>query len=199
MAANCASPKVWPTKVPCPQGSCRCHLHPPRESGRMAACNGETMRRPLIALALLLGGCAGAGIEPAALGTPIETDSIDASEPARGALRKVQHKAVEEARGPLRAFLADKSADCSSPRLKEAVGKVTGIASALATAMRPDYAAMLEAGAAVLDVADAAKTRGCARDAKELYAFVVRTFPGLGFAELRQRATAGIKDLRAPG
>jgi hypothetical protein len=178
-------------------------LHALRESGRMAACDGETMRRPWIALALLLGGCAAAGIEPAALGTPIETDSIGASagagETARGALHRAQHQAVEEARRPLRAFLADKNADCSSPRLKEAVSKVTEMASALATAMRPDYRAMLEAGAAVLDVADGAKARGCARDAKELYAFVVRTFAGLGFAELRERATAGIKDLRARG
>jgi hypothetical protein len=130
------------------------------------------MRRPSIALALLLAGCAGAGIEPAALGTPIETDLIGpspgAAETAGGAMRKVQHKAVEAARRPLRAFLADKSADCSSPKLKEAVSKVTEMTSALATAMRPDYGAMLEAGAAVLDVADGAKSRGCARDAKEL-------------------------------
>ena len=56
-----------------------------------------------------------------------------------------------------------------------------------------------EAGAAVLEVADSANKRGCDRDAKELYDFVVRNFAGLGYAELRQRATAGIKRVRAKG
>ena len=65
--------------------------------------------------------------------------------------------------------------------------------------MRPDYPATLEAGSAVLDVADAATKRGCARHAKKLYDFVIRNFAGLGYAELRERATAGIKDLRTKG
>jgi len=161
------------------------------------------MRRSGIVLALLLGGCAGAAIEPAALKAPIERGSIappnHAAETAHSELHKVQQKAVEEARRPLRAFLADKSADCSSPNLKEAESKVRETVTVLAAAMRPDYLAMLEAGAAVLEVADSANKRGCDRDAKELYDFVVRNFAGLGYAELRQRATAGIKRVRAKG
>ena len=53
------------------------------------------MRWPGIVLALLIGGCAAAGIEPARLESPIQTGSIapppaDAGEAARGELRKVQ-------------------------------------------------------------------------------------------------------------
>ena len=154
-------------------------------------------------LALLLGGCASAGIEPAALEQPIQTGSVappaEAGEAARGELRKVQHKAVEEARRPVRAFLAEKSANCASPRLKEAVNKVTETATAVAATMKPEYSSMLEAGAAVLDVADGAKKRGCARDATELYDFVLRNFSGLGYAELRERATAGIREIKSNG
>jgi len=161
------------------------------------------MRRSGIVLALLLGGCAGVGVEPAALEAPTQTGSIvppiGTAETAHGEVHKVQYKAVEEARRPLRALLADKSADCSSPKLKEAVRNVRETTAALAAAMRPDYLAMLEAGAAVLDVADSANKRGCARDAKELYDFVVRRFSGLGYAELRERATTGIKSLRTKG
>jgi hypothetical protein len=100
--------------------------------------------------------------------------------------------------GPLRAFLADPGADCSAPKL-EAVRRVSDTASALAAAMRPDYAATLEVGAAMLDVADGAKKRGCSRHAKALYDFILRNFAGLGYAELRERATADLKDLRAKG
>src|SRR5262249_6446594 len=147
-----------------------------------------------------IGGCAAAGIETAA-DMPPQTGSIapptDATETAHSALRKAQHKAVEEALRPLRAFLADPAADCSSPKLQEAVRRVSDTASALTAAMRPDYGATLEAGAAVLDVADGAKKRGCTRHAKALYDFVVRNFAGLGYAELRERATSGLKDLHA--
>jgi len=160
------------------------------------------MRRPWIVLALLIGGCAGAGIETAA-DVPEQTGSIapptDAAATAHSALRKVQHKAVEEARRPLRAFLADPTAGCSSSKLQEAVRRVSDTASALTAAMRPDYNATLEAGAAVLDVADGANRRGCTGHAKALYDFVLRNFAGLGYAELRERATTGLKDLRAKG
>ena len=87
------------------------------------------MRRPWIALALLVAGCAGAGIETAALDPPLQTGSVapstEAADTAHGDLRKVQHKAVEEARRPLRAFLSDQSADCSSPKLQEAARRVS--------------------------------------------------------------------------
>src|SRR5205823_275678 len=121
---------------------------------------------------------------------PLQTGSIappaDPGEAARGELRKVQHKAVEEARRPVHAFLAEKSANCGSSKLKEAASKVTETAGAVASAMKPDYAAMLEAGAAVLDVADVAKKKGCGRDARELYDFVLEKFAGLGYAALRE-------------
>jgi hypothetical protein len=135
------------------------------------------------------------------LESSIQTGSIappvDAGEAARGELRKVQHKAVEEARRPVRAFLAEKGTNCGSVKLKEAVSKVTETAGAVAATMKPDYAAMLEAGAAVLDVADGAKKKGCGRDARELYDFVLKNFAGLGYAELRERATVGIRDLKS--
>jgi hypothetical protein len=162
-----------------------------------------TVRRLGIMLALLLGGCANADLEPVNLEQPLQTGSIshpsDPGEAARGELRKVQTKAVEEARRPVRAFLTEKSTDCSSPRLREAASKVTETATAVAAAMKPDYTAMLEAGAAVLDVADGAKKKGCTRDARELYEFVLRNFGGLGYAELRDRATAGIHEIKTKG
>jgi hypothetical protein len=161
------------------------------------------VRRLSIISALLLWGCANAGIEPAALDSQLQTGAItpptDAGEAARGEMRKVQHKAVEEARRPVRAFLAEKGTDCASPRLKEAVHKVIETAVAVASTMKPDYPAMLEAGAAALDVADGAKRKGCAHDARLLYDFVLTNFSGLGYAALRDRAGAGIRDLRAKG
>jgi hypothetical protein len=154
-----------------------------------------------IIVAVLLEGCANAGLESAALQQPVQTGSIaapvDAGVAARGELRKVQSKAVEEARRPARAFLAEKGANCSSPKLKEAASKVTDTASAMAATMRPDYATMLEAGAAVLDVADGARNKGCVREARELYDFVLRNFAGLGYAELRERAPVGIRELKS--
>ena len=159
------------------------------------------MRRLCITLALILGACANAGIEPAALESSVQTGSVaapaDAGEAARGEVRKVQHKAIEEARRPVKAFLADKGADCSSPRLKEAAGKVTETTIALAASMRPDYETMLDAGGAVLDVADGAKKKGCAQKARDLYEFVLKHFSGLGYAELRERATVGIRDVKS--
>jgi hypothetical protein len=151
--------------------------------------------------ALLLWGCANLGIEPAALDSQVQTGAIappvDAGEAGRGELRRVQHKAVEEARKPVQAFLAEKGTNCASPKLKEAVLKVTDTAVAMASTMKPEYAAMLEIGAAVLDTADGAKRKGCAREARTLYEFVLKNFAGLGYAELRDRATAGIKTLHA--
>jgi len=161
------------------------------------------VRRLWIMLALCLWGCANVGVEPAALDSQVQTGSIappvNPGEAARGELRKVQHKAVEEARGPVRAFLAEKGAGCASPKLKEAVSKVMETTVAVASTMKPEYGAMLEAGAAVLDVADGAKRKGCTRNARELYDFVLRNFAGIGYAALRERATVGIKDLRAHG
>jgi hypothetical protein len=158
------------------------------------------VHRLWIMLALLLGGCANAGIEAAGLEQPIQTGSIappvDAGEAARGELRQVQSKAVEEARRPVRAFLAEKGASCASPKLKEAAKKVTETAIAVGATMKPEYANMLDAGAAVLDVADGAKKKGCGREARELYDFVLKNFAGLGYAELRERATVGIREIK---
>lgn len=164
---------------------------------------GAIVRRLAIILTLLLCGCANVGVEPAALDSQMQTGAIpppaDAAETARGELRKVQHKAVEEARRPVQAFLAEKGSNCGSAKLKEAASKVTDTAVALASTMKPDYAAMLEAGTAVLDVADGAKRKGCARQARLLYEFVLGNFAGLGYAELRERATVGIRSLQAGG
>lgn len=161
------------------------------------------MRRLAILLTVLLCGCANVGLEPAALDSHVQTGAIappvDAADAAHGELRKVQHKAVEEARRPVRAFLAEKGANCRSAKLKEAVSKVTDTAIAVASTMKPDYAAMLEAGDAVLDVADGAKSKGCAHDARLLYEFVLKNFGGLGYAALRERATLGIRSVQAKG
>ena len=157
------------------------------------------MRRLSIIFALLVSGCANMGLETSAFNAPVETGSIapsaDAGEAARAQLSKSQQRAVDDARRPLRAFLAEKGKDCSSAKLKEAASKTTETASAMATSMRPDYEGMLAIGAAVLEVADAAKSKGCSRDAKALYDFVMKNFSGLGYAALRDRATTGMKEL----
>jgi len=159
------------------------------------------VRRLCIMLALIFGACANAGIEPAALESSVQTGSvaapIDAGEAARGEVRKVQNKAIEEARRPVNAYLADKSADCSSPRLREAASKVKETTIAFAASMRPDYETMLAAGGAVLDVADGANRRGCSQKARELYEFVLKHFSGLGYAELRERATVGVREIKS--
>ena len=161
------------------------------------------MRACSILLLTALGGCANLGIEPAALSTPVETGSIAAPveprETARGELSRTQQKAIEEARRPLRAFLADKNRNCSSATLKEAASKTTETATALATGMRPDYFAMIAAGAAVLEVADGARSKGCGDQARALYNFVLRNYAGLGYAELRDKATTGMKALEGRG
>jgi len=167
----------------------------PRQGG------GKIVRVLCITLALLVGACANAGIEPAALEAPIQTGSVtapaDAAAGSRGEIRKVQHKAVEEALRPAKAFLAEKNADCLSPRLKEAASRITETAAALAAGMRAEYETMLEAGGAVLDVADGAKRRGCAQKARDLYEFVLKHFSGLGYAELRERASVGIREVKS--
>jgi hypothetical protein len=159
------------------------------------------MRRSWIVLALLLSGCANAGGETAAADAAVETGSIaphtEAGEAVRGELRKVQHKAVAEARKPLAAFLAEKTSNCASPKLKEAMSRITDTTTALAAAMRPEYAAMLDAGTVALEVADSAKKKGCTREARRLYDFVLKNFAGLGYAELRDRATSGLRELKS--
>jgi hypothetical protein len=154
------------------------------------------MRRLSIVFALLLSGCANVGIEAADLAAPIETASLPppAERPPRE-LPKALQRAVEDTRKPLNAFLSDKGSNCGSSKLKEATSRATDMASAMATALRPDYEATLAAGAVVLDVADGARSKGCSREAKALYDFVLKNYGGLGYAALRDRAAAGIRDL----
>lgn len=158
------------------------------------------MRQLTIILALALGGCAGTGFEPEATTEAVATASIapsaGAAVTARGKLREGQQRAMDQTRKPLQAFLADKGSTCSSPQLEEASSRATDLATAMASAMRPEYEALLAAGAAVLDVADAAKSRGCQPQAKRLYEFVLKNYSGLGYAALRDRASAGTRGLR---
>ncbi|HJU29916.1 MAG TPA: hypothetical protein VJ740_00605 [Hyphomicrobiaceae bacterium] len=164
------------------------------------------MRRPWIVLAVLVSGCASTGIEPAALDQPLQTGSVaqqaDAGDAARSHVRTIQHKAVQDARKPGTVFLAEKGSNCASPKLKEAIRRITDTTTALAATMRPDYSAMLDAGTVALEIADGAKGKGCTREAKQLYDFVLKHFSGLGYAELRDRATSGLRELktrREPG
>jgi hypothetical protein len=158
------------------------------------------MWRWAILLFSVTSGCANYGLEATALNTPTETGSIvpktDLADAARGNLRSAQHRAFDEVRRPMRLFLAEKERNCNSPRLREARFRATETASGMAAAMKPAYGVMLEAGSAVLDVADAAKTKGCNTDATELYQFVLKNYVGLGYAALRDRATTGIRGLR---
>jgi hypothetical protein len=161
------------------------------------------MRRLPIILALLLGGCAGTGAEPEADAEPVATGSIAPAAHAAFVpsthLRPEQQRAIDKTRKPLQAFLAEKGSNCGSPKLREASARATDVATAMASAMRPEYEALLAAGSVALDVADAARSRGCHAQAKRLYEFVLKNYSGLGYAALRDRASAGAKALRGAG
>ena len=161
------------------------------------------MRRLSIILALLLCGCAGTGIEQETMADAVVTGSLapspDAAVATNVKLREEQQRAIDKTRKPLQAFLGESSSNCSSPRLKEAATRATDVATAMASAMRPEYEALLAAGSVVLDVADGAKSKGCQAQAKRLYDFVLKNFSGLGYAALRDRAATGARGVRAEG
>ena len=156
------------------------------------------MRQLAIVWLLVLPGCADLGI---AMSGPAETGSLaPVAAPAEApapVLTQPQRRALEDVRRPMRAFLTEKEANCSSSRLKEAKLKATETAAGMAAGMKPDYQLMLEAALAVLDVADAAKTKGCGAVASDLYQYVLKHYSGLGYATVRERATAGIRGLPA--
>lgn len=161
------------------------------------------MRRLQITIILLLCGCASTGIEQEAMTQSMATGSIappaDAAVAAGGRLSENQRRAIDQTRKPLQAFLSEKASNCSSPKLREASTRATDVATAMASTMRPEYDALLAAGSVVLDVADGARSRGCHPQAKRLYEFVLKNYSGLGYAALRERATAGAKALHAQG
>jgi hypothetical protein len=161
------------------------------------------LRRLSIILALLLCGCAGTGVEQETMADAVVTGSLapsaDAAVAANAKLRDDQQRAIDKTRKPLQAFLAEKGNNCSSSKLRDAASRATDVATAMASTMRPEYEALLAAGSVVLDVADAARSRGCHAQAKRLYDFVLKNFSGLGYAALRDRAATGARDLRAEG
>jgi hypothetical protein len=156
------------------------------------------MRRLAIALLSVLSGCADLGI---AMSGPAETGSLaPLSVPAETQappLSQPQRRALDDVRRPMRTFLAEREPNCNSAKLKEAKLKATETAGGMAAAMKPDYQVMVEAALAVLDVADAARTKGCAAVASELYQYVLKNYSGLGYATVRERAAAGIRGLPA--
>ena len=83
---------------------------------------------------------------------------------------------------------------CDSPTLRTARFTVLNTANSITPALGPD--APLQAGSWVLDVADGVKARGCKEAARGLYAKVVSTYVGTGYARLRDRAMLGMADLR---
>ena len=94
----------------------------------------------------------------------------------------------------MRAFLAEKGADCTSPKLKEAVSKVMETAVGRGVDDEAGICFHARGRRRRARRRGRRKTKGCAHNARELYDFVLRNFAGLGYAALRERATVGIKD-----
>ena len=102
---------------------------------------------------------------------------------------------AESSRAPTRAFLAENPFTCDSSNLKKAESMAL-LTSSLLNPREHGFDTVLQSGTWILEVGDAAKSRGCKTDARKMYDAVISTYVGSGYAALRQRAQIGIDDLR---
>ena len=93
------------------------------------------------------------------------------------------------------AFKAERGRNCTSAHL-EAARTAAAEAITITSGVEFFLSARISAGSLLLDVADAAKGKGCAAVARAMYDQVVQSYTGLSFAALRERAAIGIQDLR---
>jgi len=98
---------------------------------------------------------------------------------------------------PLEAFQAEKARNCKSANLKTAFQRAVGLSEGVAKNDKLGLSQRLATAIGLADVADAAKRKGCAEQARALYDLIVEVYVGSGYAGVRQRAQIGIDDLRA--
>ena len=148
----------------------------------------------LLAACLLAGCSSGApGYPSPAHQSPVYQPSVSATGDAGSAAPRA--KGPEMVREELGRFEAEPSPGCNSPDLLNAQAGVAALEGASA-----DPAAGRAVGSLALDVADAAREKGCADVAAALYDHIIRTYVGAGYVSLRARAEAGMRRLEAgPG
>lgn len=98
------------------------------------------------------------------------------------------------ATAPYRAWQQEDPVSCKSPTLVEARAAVLDTALML-TPKKQGFGATYEAARWMLEVADGASAHGCTGVARNLYVNVNSIYVGLGYAPLRQHATAGLAQL----
>jgi hypothetical protein len=117
---------------------------------------------------------------------------------ARSRLRESEARVLALARGPLDEFLREPAPrSCQSSNWKSAAAITLNVLAQTAERRIDSNRLRVEGGILLLDIADAARTADCEREARRLYDLVVATFIGSGFTALRQRAEIAIADMRA--
>lgn len=146
------------------------------------------IRLAVIALALIpatLASCA--GYNPAA--TPPGIQSLE--DQRRANVERMRSLTLQ----PLSRWQEETPPSCGSPNLVKAGASALTTASML-TPERQGVDTVVAGGTWILEVADAARLRGCKHVARGLYDAVIASYIGGAYAALRQRAQIGIDDLR---
>ena len=94
-------------------------------------------------------------------------------------------------RDSLRRFEGDPGATCESPDYAHAADGAIHL-ERRAEESGADMDTMLWSLSLLLDVADAAKAKGCTDDARDIYDEVASTYTAPGYETVRQRAEAGL-------
>ena len=115
------------------------------------------------------------------------------AQPAGSGREATQLKAAigSDIRDSLRRFEADPGATCDSPDYAHAAGGAIHL-ERRAEESRADMDVMLWSLSLLLDVADAARVKGCTDDAREIYDEVASTYTALGYETVRERAEKGL-------
>ena len=98
---------------------------------------------------------------------------------------------ASDIRDSLRRFEADPGATCDSPDYAHAAGGAIHL-ERRAEESRADMDVMLWSLSLLLDVADAARAKGCTDDAREIYDEVASTYTAPGYETVRERAEQGL-------
>lgn len=127
-----------------------------------------------------------------ALAFPVERAAAQVAQAERKLERSIADLR-KAARKPLDDFLADPGATCASrPATLASLSAMHLIGSVDA---KQSLKLRFALGSTALEIAEGLNTKGCAKDAREIYDLVIATFLGTAYAALRQRALVGIADL----
>jgi hypothetical protein len=140
------------------------------------------MRRALVAVAVLLSGC---GTSPFNLfGAKADAEIKTAEQQMLDASNKASESLALYAKLPHK--------NCDGPELDEATEAAN---RAVSLSQKHELGVRMVAGGQLLSVADAAKSKGCAQQARAIYDDVLRAFTGAAYGDLRDRAMVGIQGL----